>query len=75
MKLLIKPYLLLFLLATNCSVAQEREINAINIDELYVGNINIVQEIDSVNDNGYYKYIDKKSIVDEFGLPDEIQAG
>ena len=74
MKPLDKFHLLLFVLVTNCSIAQNRGIQAIDLEELSIGNIDIVQGIDSANNIGYYKYIDKKSVINEFGEPDEMQT-
>ena len=69
-----KLYLVLLTLVANCSIAQDREMQVINLEDLSLGNVNIIQEIDSINDNGYYGYINKKSTTKEFGQPDEIQT-
>ena len=69
-----KLYLVLLTLVANCSIAQDREMQIINLEDLSLGNVNIVIEIDSVSSHGYYRYINKKSITEEFGQPDEIQT-
>lgn len=69
-----KFYLLLIILMTNCSVTQGNDTLVFNLEELRIGSIDIVRGIDSINGNGYYKYVDKKIIISELGQPDAIQA-
>lgn len=74
MKLSDKFYLLLLTFVTNCSIAQDLGTQVIDLEILNIGNINIVQKIDSVGNSGYYRYINKESFISEFGQPDEVQT-
>ncbi len=72
-KLLYRSFLLMAL-TTNCSIAQGNQVQSINIEDIMIGRSSILQKVDSIDRNGYYRYTDKRSFIHEFGQPDEIQT-